>query len=380
MKREKNPNRISDELQQEFDELDRELRKSHYYRDLYLEDPAQLLAYAERDTNFLFENVLPTAGVGFIVGKSESGKSWLAYDLCLAIARQRPWLIFRNAMKKPGTVLVLNYDNPPQELARRFLRMGLKPEDKIFFHQLAVERDLPKGFPPLLRLPMCEEPLLAMVSTLKPALILVDSLRQAHTLREGDAMDMGQITACLRQLTMYGSTVLVIHHYRKAQKDGRKAPPVELEDPADDEEMRGSTELTASADVTLHTRASPKQLMTETSGTLFVGKTRGFIPALKQCGFSIRDDSSKNTTVVPGGRLDKVIEAVNAYGPITRRDLARKVSGLEPKQLTVLVNLCIDFGRIREVQRPGQTRELVPADFGGGKRKVGRPAKRKDSK
>ena len=340
------------------------MRRGHALRELYVEDARELLSHAELEQRFLLQDAIPEAGLCFLAGKSGSCKSWLAYDLALAVARARPWLIFRYAecrgKRKP--VLVLNYDNPNAELARRFLRLGMTPDDPIHFHSLA--REMPReGLPAILRMPQCLDGILMIVDSIRPGLILIDSLRQSHTLDEMNSSQMGLISACLRQLTMYGATVLAIHHKRKGlrEKYGRESGAEE--DPADDESMRGSGEIIAAADTILHA-GHTKKLPGETTGVLFIGKTRGFVPTISQCDYAVRDDQDGpgTTHVVPGGRLDVVLAAIKKHGPITRRELIRKVAGLEPKRLAELVNLCIEFGRVKETSPHGGTRQLIAVE------------------
>lgn len=361
----------------ELEELEREetarLEHGSALCDLYVEGPKELLEYAQLETSFLVQDAIPEMGLVYFLGHSESGKSWLGYDLCFAVARARPWLVFRNVQRKPRPVLVLNFDNPPGELARRFLRMGLSPDDRIHFHSLARKRP-PEGLPALLTMPQSLEGILAIVDYLRPGLILIDSLRSSHTLDEVNSAHMNEISSCLRHLTAFGATVVAIHHKRKSQeqKAGKSASELSEED---DASMRGSGQLIASADAIIHfTRA--QKLPGETSGVLRMGKTRGFTPSMAQCDYAIRDDIDGvvgTTSVVPGGRLDTVLAAIKKHGPITRRDLLRKVAGLEPKRLTQLVNLCIEFGRVQEIQPRGETRMLVAVDVAGAVVSSGTP-------
>lgn len=338
--------------------------RGHQLRDLYITGAADLLSRAELETRFLIKDALPEAGVGMLVGRPGDGKSWVAYDLALAVARARPWLIFRNGVRRlDGTararpVLVLNYDNPEAELGRRFLRMGMTARDPIHFHSLASVTP-PSGLPAILRLPQAFEGLLMIIESIRPGLILIDSLRQAHTLEESGSRDMGVIAACLRQMTQFGASVLAIHHLRK--KGGDKEKERNLNTDLDlDEAIRGSGELVASADVTMHIAMTDK-LSGEVRGALKIAKTRGWTPSIAECDYKIRD-SGDTTLVEPGGRLDVVLGNIKKHGPITRRDLQRKIGGLTAEKLRELINLCIDFGKVKEISRQGETRALVIVD------------------
>lgn len=210
--------------------------------DLYVRPAGALLEVARDTTPFLVENTLPAGGLVVFAGDPGGGKSWLAYDLALALVQNRPWL-GRKVVEAPARgslrghrVLVLNYDNPDWELGRRFRRLGLKADDPVYFHSMC-SKPPPQDLPAILQLPMSFDPLMAIVDNLAPTLIVVDSMRQAHTLDEDRSADMGRVMACLKGLMSRGATVLALHHLRK-----RGAKDVELQ-------TRGSGEIEASCDV-----------------------------------------------------------------------------------------------------------------------------------
>lgn len=196
-------------------------------------DMGKVLKLASLEQSFLVHSAIPARAVTFVVGTPGARKSWIAYDLALAVSRGRPWLGL--ASTKAGLrTLILNYDNPTVELARRFLRLGATPDDNIVVHTMTGDGDM-------LKLPERGKELLAIVNAVMPQLIIVDSLRQSHTGDEGSSKDMAAVMSVMRAMTACGASVVIAHHVRKAPTD-----PGSIVQAMDT--MRGSTELAASAD------------------------------------------------------------------------------------------------------------------------------------
>lgn len=303
-------------------------------RQLYIQNSAELLAGARLDTPFVVDQTIPEQGICFLAGRPASMKSWLAYDMAIAVARGRPWLNF--TVKKSGTVLVLNYDNPQHELARRFLRLGLRKRDKIFFHSPAT-RLIGETFPSMLQLPGSLDHLLhPLLKFLQPDLIVVDSYRQSHTGDERSSQDMGRVMSCLRAMTAYaGCALVVIHHLRK--KDRGKE-----ED--DEEPLRGSTEIEASADAILIARG----------GHIDITKTRGWVPTADRADYVVRDQGDR-TAVRSPGEFDLMLSALrNAEN----RQLALRTIGtqinMSQKDTALLMRAAVEKGYVKQLKTSGK--------------------------
>lgn len=199
----------------------------------YLHDPAAIIAKAALRTSFLFTNAVPAGAISFIVGPPGGAKSWLAYDMAIAVARGTPWLGI--PCERQGRVLVFSYDNPPAETGRRFLRLGLRPSDPMRFH-------VPDG-PLFLRIGAKSDGcsfghadiLRGVVERLEPTLVVVDSFRQAHVQDENSSNEMGVVMAHIKSLVGAGAAVVIVHHSTTDAEGAIKA--------------RGSGEITASADL-----------------------------------------------------------------------------------------------------------------------------------
>jgi hypothetical protein len=234
---------------------------------------AACLAAANERTDFLVDRAIVARAINFLVGKSGSGKSWLAYDLALAVARGRSWLGIPQPARQ-GPVLVLNYDNPTGELGRRFKRLGMLPEDPIMFH--SVEQGA-------LRLPEAARDLGGLASMLiggqPPRLILIDSFRQAHTADENNNAEMANVMGSCKALYAFGASVVIVHHTSK-NPDAQGLDSV-----------RGSSEIMASADAVIAVADEQSATWIKNRGWRF---QKGEDAAI---GFEVVDRPGKRTEV-----------------------------------------------------------------------------------
>ena len=212
--------------------------------------PREIRSAASRGQAFLVAGAIPAGGVTFIAGKPGAKKSWLAYSLMLAVARGESWLGFGPAAQ--GSVLLLNYDNPLDLMARRLVQLDMRDDDQLFVHSNA--RDPWK-------MPAKFDHVVAIWRKLKPRLVVVDSFRQSSTLDENSSKDMGQLMDLFKSLTVGGTAVVVIHHLAKGG------------DP-----LRGSGEIEASADAVIVV-TSVKKTLAPAIDQAFWEKHRGWEPA-----------------------------------------------------------------------------------------------------
>ncbi len=294
--------------------------------DNYLIGSKQLLSTARLTPDWLVEGAIPKKTVNLIVGKPETNKSWLAYELVLALVEQRPWLIFPTVPVVSPTAFVLNYDNPDTELARRFKRMGLREDHRVFFHSIGAH--LPPGnLPATLQFPGGFEPLYAMVYAKRPDIIVIDSHRQAHTLDDNDNQQMALFMSQLRQLAGLGAAVIAVHHTRK-----------------DDDVLRGAVEIEAALDSAI--------LVSDKVATWV--KTRGWTMQEAAVAFGL-EDVGDSTRVVTGMTLRQVLAA----GPLSRADIAGKLGLSEANTARRMIERAISAGYVRESKGSSRLVELV---------------------
>lgn len=298
--------------------------------DLYCKNAATLLAESSLETKFLFEGAIPDQAICFFAGRPESHKSWLAYHAALSVARNESWLAFENKLDGPAPVLVMNFDNPEHELGRRFLRLGLRADDPIHFHSMAAK--LPDdGLPSMLQLPTAITGIMRILDMLQPKLVVIDSYRQAHVCNEHDSSEMGRVMSCLKMMASTGCSVIALHHLRK-QGTHPKAKD-------DDEPLRGSTEIQASADSIILCK----------NGFIDLYKTRSWTPKRTRCDFQVVDEG--DSTVVRSPEVfDALIALLKKKGPLMRTEIRTELS-LGKTANTRLITRAVEAGIVREASR-----------------------------
>jgi len=263
-----------------------------------------------------------------------SAKSWLAYDLALAVVQQRDWLGFGvpTAGLHPSA-MILNFDNPHPECARRFLRLGLTRQDRLWVHSFGAHNP-PEPLPAVLQLPDAYAPLESMVYALRPAVIIVDSLRQAHTGDESSSQEMARVMGQLKRMAMWGAAIVIVHHSRK--NDGA---------------MRGSTEIEATADSILDVEREADVSLVSWR------KTRGWEMAEPTLSVSVVDEGDR--TYVRGGL--SVSALLSTQGPLTRSSIGAALR-LNQAQAKKLIDKGVERGVLVEKRSSdgGRTIELAP--------------------
>lgn len=124
------------------------------------DEPSATPARAVEPIAWLVNERLPCGGTSLLVGPRDTGKSHLARQLALAVARGRPWLGFDT--RRGGALYVL-VDAQPRDLRAPFARLGLCDSDDV--HLLCCG-----GSPELLAR------VRGRAAELRPALIVVDVL------------------------------------------------------------------------------------------------------------------------------------------------------------------------------------------------------------
>lgn len=206
-----------------------EARRRSYLQPPGIIDAAALLRVAVDEPAFLVPQRVPAGGITLVVAPPGAKKSWLVYDLALAVAQPgRRWL---DQEPNHGGVLVLSYDNPTPETARRFKRLGLRIADPIHFH--SIDQDPWK-------MPAAADVLRDVCYELAPRLVIVDSFRQAVTGNENDSEHMGLVMGGYKAMAALPSApaVIVVHHAAKGLA-------------LDGAGTRGSGEIEGSADAVI---------------------------------------------------------------------------------------------------------------------------------
>lgn len=187
---------------------------------------------ARKNTTWLVKNFMPKATLGVLYGESGSGKSFLAYDLCAAIARGiDEWCGKR---VKQGRVLIVVAEGEQgfrQRIQAYCHQQGISPSD--------FEVDYISEFIPNLLQVADITDLIKEVKEREPYdLIVMDTFAQVMSgADENSSKDVGGALAqCKRLSKATGAMVLLVHHSGKDAGKGargwsglRAAADVEIE-------------------------------------------------------------------------------------------------------------------------------------------------------
>jgi len=163
-----------------------------------------LLSEPEEQVNWLVDSMLPSGGLSLLVAKPKVGKSTLARDLALRVARGEPFL-GRDVAK--GGVIYLALEEKRSEVRNHFRAMGANGSEEIYVHAAHA----PEG---------ALQAVIEEVRARKPVLLVVDPLLKFTRVR--DANDYAQVTSALEPLLIlareYNVHVLVVHHLGKGER------------------------------------------------------------------------------------------------------------------------------------------------------------------
>jgi hypothetical protein len=174
------------------------------------------------ETSWLVDGMIPAGAAVLYSGREGDMKSWVALEVAVAVAEGGTWL---GRQCEVGAVLFLNAEMPEDLFRTRLHAVGGSRNLNVWGWQ-----DM--AFPSTLDDPSLTE------AAQQHRLIIVDTLKRfMEGLDENSSSDMAVIMDKIRQLTRWGTTVLVLHHKPK--------------DPANASGYRGSTEIAAGVDVVL---------------------------------------------------------------------------------------------------------------------------------
>jgi hypothetical protein len=158
---------------------------------------AELLELSRSPSEWLVEGRLPRGGTSILTGEAQAGKSTLARELAVSVARGAPWLGFETAR---GSVLYLHLERDPAELRCPFERLGLTPRDDVHFLNDVADAGL-------------LERIRDRARELEPSLIVLDgveSLLRAEESRPG-SQTSSPLDRVLGLAEATGAHVLLVH-------------------------------------------------------------------------------------------------------------------------------------------------------------------------
>lgn len=202
----------------------------------YIMSAASLGAMDFPDIKWIVPMYLPE-GCTILAGRPKLGKSWLALDIALAVARGAYCL--GNVECPKGDVLYLALEDNPRRLQSRIKKVSPPHCDDQWPHDLDFATEWPR----------CEEGGLKalkewITSKANPRLIIVDVLAQFRSGRGGTEgiyeADYKAVKALQDLASENSIAVVIVHHVRKGMGD---ADPFER--------VSGTNGLTGAADTTM---------------------------------------------------------------------------------------------------------------------------------
>lgn len=179
-------------------------------------DSEGYIANPRRKRPYLIPGLVPGTGRIQLCGGPRAGKSFLAYELALAVAQGTEFLGFK--VSRAGPVLYLQYDTPPDLWDDRLCLLkesGVDISGPVYF----VEEDDPEAIPRCNIMEVGDRAVLRRyIEEIKPVLVVVDVLRKVHNLKENDSDSMKHVFDYLNAVTT-GRALLVLHHTIKSSTD-----------------------------------------------------------------------------------------------------------------------------------------------------------------
>jgi hypothetical protein len=190
-----------------------------------------LLDEPDDQMDWLVDDLLPAGGVALLTAKPKVGKSTLARQLALSVARGERFL---DRMTAQGAVIYLALEEKRSEVRKHFRAMGATGDEAIYIFASTAPVDV------LVQIR-------TVIGEKQPALLIIDPLFKFTRVRDGN--DYAQVTAALEPLLALaretGTHVLCVHHEGKGDRQGGDA-------------ILGSTAIFAAVDTAISLRRSER--------------------------------------------------------------------------------------------------------------------------
>jgi KaiC/GvpD/RAD55 family RecA-like ATPase len=165
---------------------------------------ADILGMDFPDDEWLVEHLIPLPSVIALSGVSGHGKTWVTIHIAQCVANGLP--VFGKFSSKAARVLIINEEDYPKHLKKRFQSLGVTEKDGITYLSLVgFKADNPKQI----------DEIIALINEEGFKLVIIDSMIRIHDQDENDARGMAKVSRGLRQLAKGGVAVLFTHHHRK---------------------------------------------------------------------------------------------------------------------------------------------------------------------
>ena len=300
---------------------------------------AQLVATAT-PVRWLVHDLLLEGGAAILGGAPKAGKSFLALDLCVAVASGTVGAGYFQ-VPAPRPVTLLCAEDPGPVLAARLA--ALARSRSVELRNLPVEVIVDA-----VRLPEGLGRLQATLARSRPGLLLLDPLIRLHRADENSASEMSVILDGLRDLARAeGTTILLVHHARKAASG--HSPGAGL---------RGSSDLAAFGDSNLYLRrlADTGDLELRVEHRAAAAPEPLFLRLCVEAAGSVaRFQLRPKGAVDHDPAAERVVALLVASpAPLTTAALRNKL-GLRNQTVTAMLQTLLASGRVERRGRDGWT-------------------------
>ncbi len=167
---------------------------------------AKEILQAPKDPNrWIVADCLPAGGASVLVSKPKVGKSTIAADLSISIARGEPWL---GRVTQQSPVAYVFLDGPLPDIADTFISLGLRETDPVFIHAGSAPVDAIAW-------------ILAAVKDKGARLVIIDVLQMLC--RFENINDYSEVTLKMEPLLEAARAgnchVMTLHHAKKDSRD-----------------------------------------------------------------------------------------------------------------------------------------------------------------
>jgi len=300
-------------------------------------EPAHRLKDCPEEERWLIEELWADKAVGIIGGEPKCCKSFLALDMAVSVASQRPCLR-RFRVVRSGRVLLYAAED-----ALHVVRSRLDGICNAAGLSLA-DLDIQVITAPRLRLDLDEDRrrLWETIGAMRPVLLLLDPFVRLHRIDENVSGEVAPLLAYLRDIQRrFSVAVALVHHARKGAGKVRQG-----------QALRGSSEFHAWGDSNLYMRRCGEQLS--------LSVEHRAAPSLNGIPLALREDenalalavgedtvTTPKTQTAPADHLVDKIEAAlrGANSPMTVVAI-REVCRVRTQTLTRTLASLVESGRL----------------------------------
>ncbi len=165
----------------------------------------EIMTQPLKPIEFVVDNLI-TQGLFILAGAPKIGKSWLALDICLSVAKGEPVL---NAKTKQGTALYLCLEDSKIRIQNRLFEMTDEPTEHLHFALIA--NSISNGL---------IEQIESFISEHRDTrIIFIDTLQKVRSdsLDSNYASDYKELSVLKYVADRYSVAIVLVHHLRKTK-------------------------------------------------------------------------------------------------------------------------------------------------------------------